>query len=491
MIPIYTSADIKAMDAAEIAQYNNELQLIKTAGDKVADAICREHKTGRVLVFCGSGNNGGDGVAAACSLYKRGFEVTAYAVIMGKSPALRALYEEYKTLTGQGVLPFPEDVSAIPHADILVDALLGTGARFGLAGEYLRCARYIAGVSSARVFAVDVPTGVDADTGRCDPFAVRAHHTVCLSGVKPGVVLYPGAEYAGTVEYHRVLQNPYLAPRKRYLFTEDDVASLKRSRNTHKGTYGRLGIIGGSMEMPGSALLTAEAAVRSGAGIVTLGTDADTAKVYAMRVRETLVASVMDAPSFQTFIDGKTALAMGPGLGRGERVKELLKLALSCGLPTVVDADGLNGLSELGPDVCKQASAPVVLTPHPKELSRLLGIPLCDVLTDPIAMAETAAKRYDCTVLLKGAVTVVAAEDATWLCNRGCAGMAKGGSGDVLTGVLGAFLAQGFQAGYAAAAAAHLCGIAGEYAMAKYGSTAMTPYNTVEMLYRAYLPHEA
>lgn len=160
-------------------------------------------------------------------------------------------------------------------------------------------------------------------------------------------------------------------------------------------------------------------------------------------------------------------------------------------MPTLIDADGLNALARGGPEILLSASGPLVLTPHPKELSRLLDTELRTVVEDPLAAVEEAANRFRCTVLLKGAVTLIAGAESTLFSNRGCAGMAKGGSGDVLSGVIGGFLAHGAEPQYAAAAGAYLAGVAGEAAMARYGSTAMTPYHTVECLHKAYLPYES
>ena len=491
MKDVFTSGDIKAMDAHEIALHNNELELIRRAGSLVAQAICSHASRRRAVFFCGSGNNGADGVAAAATLAELGWETRVYAVRLGQGEAISRLYTQYRMKSGREVLPLPSN-DGIPPYDVVVDALLGTGARFGLEGDYLRAARIINRLGeSGRVVAVDLPTGVSADTGRAHENAVRADLTVCLSGFKPGVILYPGAEYAGEVLAYQVIPSPLLPSRRRYLFTRSDVHSLKRSRNTHKGDYGRLAILGGSMEMPGAALLSADAALRSGAGTVTLLSDPETARVYAHRVREAMVRPVAAPQDMPALLQGKTAFVMGPGLGDGPRVYELVAEGLSAGMPTLIDADGLNALARGGPEILLSASGPLVLTPHPKELSRLLDTELRTVVEDPLAAVEEAANRFRCTVLLKGAVTLIAGAESTLFSNRGCAGMAKGGSGDVLSGVIGGFLAHGAEPQYAAAAGAYLAGVAGEAAMARYGSTAMTPYHTVECLHKAYLPYES
>ena len=497
---VFLAADIKRMDAEEIARRNNELELIRKSGAHVAAAIRELQPQGRMIFFCGPGNNGADGIAAALELAQEQREVLVFLVGGGLKPNALMLWGEFlgKYANSAFQIVAVEDLKAYEQrmecADLVVDALLGTGARFGLKSIYREAAQCINRLAEhAYVLAVDVPTGVCADTGRVDKAAVRADETICLTGYKPGHILFPGTEYAGRLSVAEVLENPTLPRIERRLFLASDVEPIVRPRNSHKGDYGRLALIVGSMRMPGAGLLCTQAALRSGAGMVSVGTTYETAQVYAHRVLEAMVFPLMlrsdMAPTpgaVHAFLQGKTAAVMGPGLGTDAWVYDAVCATLQAPIPKVLDADALNALAEHGTQVLTEAGGLCVLTPHPAELARLLSVQTAEITADPLRAAETAATKFGCTVLLKGAATIVTDGARTNFIRAGCSGMAKGGSGDVLSGVIGALLAQGNTPFYAASAGAYFCGKAGQVAMERLGATYMQPSDTIAALSEIY-----
>ncbi|MDL2224637.1 NAD(P)H-hydrate dehydratase [Eubacteriales bacterium OttesenSCG-928-M02] len=497
---VFLSEDIRLMDNQEAAKRGGELELVELSGYIVASRIRRLVNHGPVLFFCGPGNNGGDGIAAALLLEKEGIETKVCLVGARLKPSTLVLWGRYMEQNPLGALQTiaEGDIHAFANRTtggvLAVDALLGTGARFGLVGAYRAAAEVINGLSGQMpVLAVDIPTGVCGDTGRADPASVRANETICLTGYKAGVLLYPGAAYAGKVHTATVFESDVELARHRYLFTGEDMLSLHRNRNTHKGSYGRLCIIGGSPGMPGAALLSAQAALRSGVGTVTLATTGDTVALYTHRITEAMAWSLpfdhngdLMEEQLLEFIQGRTAVVLGPGLGTGAWVYQAVGCALRSGIPALFDADGLNAISRRGTRILEEATIPPILTPHPMELSRLMETNIENVLNDPILWVERASQRFSAIILLKGSTSVVADGRRTVFINRGTAGMAKGGSGDVLSGIIGSFMAMGYPLEYAVWAGAYCAGRAGEYAAAEYGTTYMLPTDTIGMLYKVY-----
>ncbi len=481
-----TAEQMREIDRRAVAEYGiPSLLLMENAGRAVAQRALSLLEAGRgpVVVLCGKGNNGGDGFVAARHLWNRGLPVRCF--LAGAREEVRGDARVMLDLLGPlglPVEPFGED-TALPGAALVVDALLGTGFRgtpLGAIGAAIRAAN----ASGAPVLAVDVPSGLDADTGRPAEPCVRAAETVTFGLPKLGLIQYPGRELAGRLTVAEIsLPRPLLeslAPPVEWT-GPGRAAPLwpARSRGAHKGDAGRLFVLAGSPGMTGAAVLACEASLRAGAGLVTLGIAASLNPILEVKLTEAMTLPLPEtggghpglaaADTVLEWAARSDAVAVGPGLGRGPETAELLRtLVAGCRAPLVVDADGLNLLAPAGPGTFPPHA---VLTPHPGEMARLLGTDVAGVESNRVATAREAAARFGCVVLLKGASTVVAAPDGRTAVNSsGSAALATGGSGDVLTGVLGACLARRLQPFEAALSAAYLHGAAGEVAGARCGA---------------------
>jgi len=420
-----------------------------------------------VVVLAGSGDNGGDALYAGARLAARGAVVTAVAagsrVHQGGTAALRGSGGRLIEAADQRVQ------AAIATADLIIDGLLGIGGRGGLRepGASLAAAAQRA---RARVVAVDLPSGIDADTGEAAGAAVRADVTITFGTWKPGLLIDPGASHAGVVELVDIGLQRYLGRPDAAAPQAADVAAWlpRPSAESDKYRRGVLGIVAGSDRFTGAAPLAVGGAVRGGAGMIRLVSAANAVAVVRQHWPEALVTVTDSVRTGRQLIEdaGRVqAWAAGPGMGTGEMSADLLGAVLATSVPVLVDADGITLLAahrELLP-----RAAPTLLTPHAGELARLLGADRADVEAHRLRFVTQAAAELGCTVLLKGSTTVIASPDADQevLVNpTGTSWLATAGSGDVLTGLAGSLLAQGLEPQRAAAAAAYLHGIAARLA---------------------------
>ena len=413
------------------------------------------------LVVAGPGNNGGDALVVARLLRQSGLDpVVVAAFEAARLPAdARAARDAY--LAAGGTLH-----DEIPDArfSLAIDGLLGIGAAGGQARPLAgRLAQRVAKINAldCPVLALDVPSGLDADTGRVLGIAVRASHTLSFIAVKPGLLTLDGPDHCGTITVDALglplefTPSPdaglSVAPA---LFAEQ---LIPRRRNSHKGSFGSAGIVGGAPGMAGAALLAARAALHLGAGRVYLG------MLQAMSVDPVQPELMLRSPG--KVFESATCLAVGPGLGLSAAAAELTRLAIAAPLPLLLDADALNLLAAhpaLARSLAKR-DAPTLLTPHPAEAARLLGCTIDAIQDDRIGAALNLARRMNAGVVLKGCGSVIAFADGRWFINTsGNPGLAGAGSGDVLTGMAAALLAQGWPAEQALLAAVHLHGLAAE-----------------------------
>ena len=447
---------------------------------------------GRVAVFCGKGNNGGDGFVTARHLVSADHDVDVFllaepAQIQGDAALNLGILERLgvpvKTLLGE------DDLREIDwdEYDVIVDALLGTGLSTEISGLMAEVIEHI-NAASCPVVAVDIPSGLSADTGQPLGIAVRAQKTVTFAYPKPGQVLYPGAEYTGELVVADIGIPSMLAPLKgepAWVMEEEDIAPLLGARDpdSHKGTFGHLVVVAGSPDRPGAAGLCCRAAMRAGVGLVTLaGPRAVLERVLNGPV-EYMGQTIASFEQLAAFCLGKNALALGPGLGTDPKSQELIKQIISrIRLPMVIDADGLNALAG-EPTAFAGSALPRVLTPHPGEMGRLLGISTTEVQQDRIGVARRLAHASQCVVVLKGASTVVTDPcGKALLIPAGNPGMASGGTGDVLTGIIGSLLAQGMDALSAASVGAMVHALAGDEAAAQKGQRALIASDLIESL---------
>ncbi len=482
--------EMRALDrAAEEEIGLPGLLLMENAGRAVADEAekilgsCRSKK---IVILAGKGNNGGDGFGAARWLQNRGAQVRVLLTCGREDLNGSAADERQFYLDGGGQLTDDlNDESLVPAenilagADLIIDALLGTGFSGRLRGITAGLCRVVNQVR-VPVLAVDIPTGVNADDGSADPDAVRAVCTVTMALPKPGLYLYPGRSLTGriiTVDIGMPQLMLQRASLPGMLADKQLAAALMppRPANMHKGTAGRVLLAAGSLGYTGAAALASEAAVLAAAGLVTLLTPVSAQPILAAKLTEVMVKALPElqpgelAPGAAAFILQEAAerqvLALGPGLGTSARTGAVLRSVLdSVHVPCVIDADALTALAG-HTEILKTMAAPKILTPHPGELGRLLQLSPGEIERQRVKLACSCAETWQAVVVLKGVPTVVACPDGRYYLNTsGNASMATGGSGDVLTGVIAALLAQGLTPEGAAAAGVYLHGLAGDMA---------------------------
>lgn len=464
--------------------------LMENAGRAVAETAAElldgDVYAKSVVVFAGKGNNGGDGLVAARWLSAGGARVKIFLA----SPAAEftgaaGVQLKICAKSGLAVTELKEECDwnvaeiAAAHADLMIDALLGTGFKGELGGNYKRACLLMNG-ARADVLAVDIPSGAQADTGEADENAVQAAATVTMQLPKPGLYLYPAAELAGKVVVAPIGMPEALteqAEGHKYLLDSEIVRDFLpiRSGNCHKGEAGRVTVAAGSPGYTGAAALCAQAAVKAGAGLVSLYTPLCSREVLAVKLTEVMVKGliermpgVLGGGAAAEVLDAAVksdVLAIGPGLGTSEATGEvILNILENYEGTAVIDADALTALSRKA-EILPQLKCTKILTPHPGEMERLCGLSAAEVDVRRIELAEKYAAEWNCVLVLKGAPTVIGCPDGTVYVNTiGTPAMATGGCGDVLTGIIAGLCAQGIEAEAAAACGVYLHGLAGELA---------------------------
>lgn len=443
--------------------------------------IVEEHCAGtagtvRVLVMAGMGNNGGDGLAAARLLAERGYSVDVWCV--GDVGKASPLWRQQREILDHYPARFVGNPQAWEYA-VMIDALFGIGVSREAKDAYAEAIRLFSGGGGWKL-ALDVPSGIDSDTGRVWGCAVRADVTVTFGFCKRGLALYPGCEYAGEVRVADIgISARSFFGRAPEMFAYDEAAvSLmpRRAADGNKGTFGKVLLLAGCENMAGAAVLAARAAYRAGAGMVKVVSPAANRIILQCAVPEALFGTAEDLAGDMEWAD---MVAVGPGIGRSQEALSCLEQAIGAGgKPLLVDADGLNLLAEhreLRSLLADQGleGREIVLTPHPGELSRLTGRSIGQCREDLPGTAKGLAKELHATVAAKDARTFICGEGRAVCVNlSGNSGMATAGSGDVLAGVIAAFLAQGMEGFEAASVGAYVHGRAGEEVSALIGEHA-------------------
>jgi NAD(P)H-hydrate epimerase len=476
---LYTAAQVRGIDSAAIDGLGIPgYELMSRAGRAIVDTALEQFpQARRWLVLCGPGNNGGDGYVAARLAQDAGVEIRVCSMVdpaLLKGDAQKA-YDDWIAKGGQVMQwPLNQDIPC----DLALDALLGTGIDREVGGAYRHAIAYLNDLECPKL-AIDIPSGLNADTGRVMGCAVRAAATVTFVGRKRGMYTLDGPDHCGPVVFDDLAVPPEapagFADEAGELLSKATLAALlpPRLRNTHKGTFGHLLAVGGIAGMSGAVRLCGEAALRSGAGLVTLATDPAHAGVINLARPELMVRAIANAGDLLPLLGGEHVLALGPGLGASDWSHDLLDACLGAGAPMVVDADGLNLLAEkAGQGGFRRDDW--ILTPHPAEAARLLGGNVAEVQSDRVAAAQALAGGYGAVVVLKGCGSVVAAPGGAYaICPLGNPGMATAGSGDVLTGIVGALLCQGLTCHDAALAGVLAHAWAGDLAAANVGEVGM------------------
>ena len=452
------------------------LQLMENAGRNVASEIAKRFEPGkRVAIFCGLGGNGGDGFVAARHLLYYGFEITVLLAGRQKDVSHEAAKANLKALQFLGDIPVIEvhDSSAIPEvdADIVVDALLGTGTKGRLKPPILQLVEVINGMNAFKL-AVDVPTGIDSDTGEPLDVAVKADVTVTFHAEKIGLAhakKYVGELLIEDIGVPKQIES-YAGPGDVHL------VSKNRSLSAHKGDFGRLLAIGGSEVFSGAPTLVCLAALRTGVDIAYLAAPAKTAMSISS-MSPNLITVKLDGSHLKPanvdellpYIKAVDAVVLGPGLGMHPDTRDFVKTCVSAvenaGKPLLLDADGLKAFAEFK----RQLKVPAVLTPHAGEYAILTGQGLPDSIKECIAVVKKTAAELGSVILLKGRVDVICSKRRCKINLTGNPGMTVGGTGDVLSGIVGALLAQKADPFEAAVAGAFINGAAGDFVADKIG----------------------
>lgn len=449
-----------------------------------------------VAVVCGRGNNGGDGFAVAKRMLDGGAKVRVMLALGQPTTddAYRLLQESESA--GIKTISYVEDDNerqefskTLEAADIIVDAIFGVGFH-GTVSDSLK--NVIDMINSVRgtVVSIDVPSGVDSDSGEVAGPCVRADYTVTFSTMKPGHVIYPAVDYCGHVHVAGIGIDERVIHEQEHHISTIDYQKVRmsfpiRGNNTHKGTFGKLLCICGSLGMAGSATFAGKAAMMSGVGMVEMAVPRDIYPIVAANLidpvyilLESSPTGTVSANSLPLILDkmrSATAIMIGCGMGKGEDVKIIVEEVIrNSDVPIIIDADGLNAIKD-NLEVLSEAKAPILMTPHPGEMARLVGKTNDEVQSQRLEVASSFAMTYGVYLVLKGANTVCAAPDGSIMINlTGNPGMSKSGSGDVLAGLMGSLLAQGVDPEMAAAAAVHIHGKAGDKAAANFSQHSMT-----------------
>ncbi len=470
--------------------------LMENAGRGAAQIARRMLDGGRnVAVLAGPGNNGGDGFVIARHLLNSGIAVTTHLAVDAEkiSGDARTNLDILRAMGGEIVNVASESsmenlASDLSGAGLVVDALLGTGVSRTVEGHL---ARVIEVVNGAKIttLAVDLPSGLDCNTGSQWGSAINADATVTFGHIKRGLLLHPGTLLAGELHVVPIGAPALVSEKAGYdgtVLSEDSVKTLlpERGPNAHKGSFGHLRFMAGSLGKTGAAALGGQAAMRVGTGLVTIATTANAQPVIEARCMEVMVKSLLekvDAPltekvvnKAKKLLEGKAAVALGPGLTTAPGVSALtMRILQMMEVPAVVDADGLNILAR-DPSGAGRISAPMVFTPHPGEMARLTNKPVAAIQADRIGITREAARWHKVVLVLKGANTVIASPDGRVFVNpTGNPGMASGGMGDVLTGIIGGMLAQGLSPLEAALLGTYLHGHCADIAAKETGAASL------------------
>lgn len=436
-------------------------QLMRRAGAAAYQALrLRWPDARRIAVVCGPGNNGGDGYVVAQLAHAEGLVVNLLALLpVDRLRGDVALAAQEFLRAGGTVHSF--DGAGLNDYQVLVDAVFGTGLTRAPDGVFAAAVQAM-NASPAPTLALDLPSGLEADRGTALGESVRAAMTVTFVALKTGLFTGDGPAYCGDIRYadlHSPAAVFAAAEPAARLIARYEGGLPRRERTGHKGHYGHVLVVGGDQGYSGAARLAAEAAARCGAGLVTIATHPAHAAVLNLTRPELMVRGVMEPVDLAPLLQRATVVVIGPGLGQGPWGAALRRAVLTSGAPQVVDADALNLLAQ-----APEHYARWVLTPHPAEAGRLLGIETRAVNADRYAAVQELQRRYGGVVVLKGAGTLVQADDVPWVCALGNPGMASGGMGDVLGGVIAALHAQGLDLPMAAARGVALHAAAGDQA---------------------------
>ncbi len=464
-VDIFSVAAVREIDRTAIEDHGIPGYTLMTRAGAAAVSAARSTfpDARRWQVVCGAGNNAGDGYVVARLAAQQDIAVSVLALVDPGSLRGDAA-TAYRDFIAEGGAVAPWAGQLDPDADLIMDGLLGSGLERDVEGEF---ALAVAAINShdAHVIALDIPTGIHGDSGNVMGFAVRADLTMTFVGLKAGLFLGDGPDYCGTVAFADLGVPPQCRPSSEAAFRRIDDDHMRRNlpprrRTAHKGDFGHVLVVGGGPGMPGAVRLCGEAALRAGAGLVSLATHPEHASMIVASRPELMSHGVESPEQLAPLLERADVVAFGPGLGRSAWAKALYARLQAESLPAVWDADALNWLAD-----SPQAAENRIITPHPGEAGRLLGSDTGAVQADRSQSLAEMRERYGGVAVLKGSGTLVSSNSgAAWLCTAGNPGMATPGMGDVLTGVIAALIAQGLSPEDAAAVGVAVHAQAGDLA---------------------------
>ncbi|KDR96037.1 NAD(P)H-hydrate epimerase [Peptoclostridium litorale DSM 5388] len=495
MEKVLFSFEMKSTDAKAIREYSIPgMVLMENAGRKTFEIIQRRFpcKDKKMLVACGIGNNGGDGYVVARHLSNNGYDVVVS--VAGKKEDIRGdallnleIIEKMGikvayAYTGDDFKDFMNENSF----EVIVDAIFGIGIDRPVEGKMKDVIECINEYEPKEyVFSVDLPSGINADTGFVMGCAVNADETVTFASYKPAHIINDGIYHSGKTEVVDIsIPKAILNDFDRNILDKEHICKMfkKRKGNSHKGTYGKIGIAAGSRNMPGAALLCSKAAMRSGSGIVNLYVDYNTFAAVSGKNAEviTVESDFSDANFMLESLEKMDAILVGPGLSQASERKALVEKLVKSQVPMVIDADGLNVLKGNLEIIRKKD---IIITPHIGEMARLLGTDTKYVIENCISVARKFASDYGVTVVLKGTATIIASPgEQTYVCCDPNPGMATAGSGDVLSGIIVSMLGQGYSLSESAMLGVYIHSIAGRFALEEFGEYSLLAPDIIDMI---------
>lgn len=504
--------EMRNFDSMAKEQFGIEpIILMENAGKKSAEIIEIDilEDDDSVAVICGTGNNGGDGMVIARWLHNHGFDVCCYIVGDTKKftwlakmnhDILEKMHCQLEYITSEDDLQ--KTVDQFNDFSVIVDALFGVGLKGEVKG-YRRNLIQIINELNEFTIAIDIPSGIDAATGKVANVAIYADVTITMANMKYGHLLYPGRDLCGEI-YIVDIGIPDIAyaqnsPKAEVL---TDVLSYfpLRDNNTHKGDYGRIAIIAGSPGLTGAGVMASEAALEMGSGLITLVHPQSLGNVFEMSLVEVMTHGVSETKTHTfslnavdevlDFVENCDAVALGPGISRNEETAEFVReFLLRNTRPAVIDADAINAFEHDNESLTALTGKPYVFTPHIKEFSRLSHNSIDTILNDELKAIFNFVDRFKLTLLVKGSTSIIANADGNCTFNlTGNPGMATGGSGDVLTGIIAALLGQGFSPYDAARIGAYIHGDVGDILLDEYDEISITPSKIIANIHRFFLP---
>ena len=466
---LYTAAQTREIDRSIIKDHHiSGSELMSRAAKAALDILVKSWpQTKHIIVLCGGGNNGGDGYDLAHQAINQGFNVDV--IELGNPEKMRE--EAFKARqvflsTGQQAQPFNGDIK---DADVLVDALFGTGLDRPVAGEYAKAIEAVNAKTNTPVLSIDIPSGLNADTGKIMGVAVRADVTVSFLGLNQGLFTGDGPNLCGCI-YFNDLDAPDTVyetiPTATKLAQFEHYQSLlsPRARSAHKGDFGDLLVVGGNQGMSGAARICAEAGARTGAGLISIATHPEHANWLNIDRPELMVKAIHSADDLTSPLAKASVISFGPGLSQNTWSESVFNTLINTDKPMVIDADALNLLSQH-----PHNKPNWILTPHPGEASRLLGTNSSEIEADRFQAVKQIQQKYGGVVVLKGAGTLMCDGQTTLVSTAGNPGMASGGMGDALTGIIGGLLAQQMSLFDAASLGVILHGLAADRAAKEHG----------------------